>query len=368
MITIAHILGSLGVGGAERVALDLAILQKQLGHTVLVVSITDDEDGPLAPEFRAAGLPVHHIPKRPGLDGTLPPRLGQLFFREGVDVVHTHNTPPLIYAGPVSRMLRRVLIHTKHGEGHMISSGGKRLRQAASAFVHSFVAVSETTAEHARAQHDCLRPSRIRVIRNGIRLERNCPDPEARAAVRKKLKIPQDAWVVGTVGRVDDNKNQGALIRALDQQLGPKTHLIVVGDGPSMNKLKDVAASSSAPKSVHLLGHCSDAYRQLAAFDVFALPSLSEGLPLVIPEAMATALPVVATSVGGIPKVILDGKTGFLVPAGDEKSMGARLAELAADPARAKKLGEEGRRCALAEYSAVKMTEQYLALYRQALA
>ncbi len=366
---IAHVLGSLGMGGAERVALDLATEQRAKGHEVLVISLSGESGGgPLASAFTDAQIPVHVVAKRPGLDWTLPPRIARELRKLRIDIVHTHNTPPLVYAAAAARLSRHVVVHTKHGEGHLVSHAGQILRRLGAPFVHSFVAVSEKTAEHARQQWAYPFPSRIKVIPNGIRLDVHRPDLEARREVRAELGISNSAWVVGTVGRCDRNKNQVALIRALENELGDTAHLIIAGDGDQMSALHEARLASSCPASIHILGRRNDAHRITAALDVFALPSLSEGLPLVILEAMATEIPVVSTNVGGIPKVIAQRETGLLVPPADDAAMTRSLLSLRDDRDFAARLGGAGRSLAQREYSSERMAEEYLALYRAALA
>lgn len=354
------------MGGAERIALDLAVLQQRLGHRVVALSLSA-EAGPLLPAFEAAGIHTSTVAKRPGIDFTLPPRIGLMLRKEAATVLHTHNPIPLIYAAPAARAQGIAVVHTKHGEGHMGSRGEKLLRKLASPCAHSFVTVSETTAEQARAQRDSLLPSRITVIRNGISLERFRPDPGGRTQTRAELGIPDDAWVVGTVGRVDENKNHRALVSALLPVLDDSFQLVIVGDGPAMDELRAACAALPRPGLVHLLGRRLDTPRLLAAFDVFALPSLSEGLPLVIPEAMACGLPVVSTAVGGIPNVVIEGETGYLVPPGDEGALREKLVALCRDRAKAARMGQAGLQRALREYSAERMAQEYIALYRRAL-
>ncbi len=355
------------MGGAERVALDLAIVQKRLGHRVMVISLAPGPEGPLAAEYRAADIPVHTVAKRPGVDFTLPPRVGHLLRRERVDLLHTHNSLPLIYASPAGRALRLGVIHTKHGQGHEGSRGDKLLRRLASPMAHFYVAVSEKTAEQARINKDILSASRLRVITNGIRLDLFAKDPEARGEIRRELGIGDNAWLVGTVGRFDDNKNQSALVRAVEPLLSEDFQLVLIGDGPSMDKVRQVVTELDRPELVHVLGRRTDVARVLQAIDVFALPSLSEGLPLVLPEAMASGLPIVSTAVGGIPKVVLEGETGHLVPAGDVEALRERLGALSRDRELATKLGSAGRERALEHYSAERMTREYLELYELAL-
>lgn len=363
--SIVHVLSSFGVGGQERVALDLAAGQVRRGHRVSVVSLAPPPDGPLAAEFRDAGVAVLTVPKGRGLDASLPARLALRFKSVRADVVHTHNPQPLIYGAPAARLAGAVAIHTKHGMNPG-SRGNMILRRAAARAVDAFVAVSEVTAQQARAQRDCT-PDRLEVIPNGIRLERFSPDPARRAAMRGELGIPADAWVVGTVGRVDEYKNHPMLVRAMAPVLGDRHRLVIIGDGPAREALDAAVAALPEPRWVHVLGRRMDVDQLLPGLDVFALPSSSEGLPLVVPEAMSAGLPVVATAVGGLPTVIDEGETGLLCPV-DEAALRDRLGVLAGDRDRARAMGRRAREVALARYSADRMLDDYLALYERALA
>lgn len=365
-LTIAHVLSSFGVGGQERVAFDLAQRQAARGHRVIAVSLAPAPHGPLAAEFEAAGVATYAVPKRDGLDATLPPRLFARFARSRVQVVHTHNPLPLIYAAAPARLVGARLIHTKHGRNPG-SRGYHQLRRAAAHLAHAFVAVSEATAEQAREQRDCP-ASRLRVITNGIALDRFRPDAGVRHAVRAELGLPQDAWVAGTVGRVDANKNQALLVRAAAPLLADGFRVVIVGDGPQLEAVRAMVSRLPRPELVHVLGRRMDVDRLLPAFDMFVLSSDTEGLPLVLPEAMASALPVVSTAVGGIPDVVRDGDTGFLIDAGDEEALRDRLGRLWGDRALAAQMGDRARELALSAYSADVMLDRYMALYRGAAA
>lgn len=361
---IVHVLSSFGVGGQERVALDLAAGQVARGHRVAVISLAPPPEGPLAEEFRAAGVEVDSVPKGPGTDVTLWPRLAWAFRRRAADIVHTHNPLPLIYGAPAARAVGAAAIHTKHGINPG-SRGHRFLRAQAAKLVSSFVAVSTVTAQQARAQDDMPLP-RLVVIPNGIRLERFAPDAAARAGVRAELGIPEDAVVVGTVGRVDEFKNQTLLVAAMAPLLSDRVHLVLVGDGPTRAALEAQVAALPDPRPVHVLGRRMDVARILPSFDIFCLSSKSEGLPLVVPEAMAAGLPVVSTAVGGIPGVVDDGQTGYLTSV-DERELRTQLRRLIDDPDAVKAMGAKAREVALTRYSADRMLDDYMALYERAI-
>jgi len=362
-VNIAHILSSFAIGGQERVALDLARAQLKLGHRVVAFSIAPPPDGPLAEEFRAAGVATETVPKGPWTDPTLPFRLALRLRHHSVAVVHTHNPFAMIYGAPAGKLARAKVVHTKHGR----NAGSWRrlaLRRLIARLADAYVAVSRITADQARRARD-IDERKLHVIPNGIDLSRFGPDARARSAVRRELGIPDDAWVVGTVGRLMDYKNQALLVGALRSELGADSRLVIVGDGPERGNLARSASDGGVAAWVHLTGARSDVPRLLTAFDVFALPSRLEGLPLVLPEAMATSLPVVATAVGGVPTVVVEGVTGYLVPSEDQAALRARLLALAADRQEARALGARGRALAFERFSLERMSADYMALYER---
>ena len=362
-------IGSFGVGGGERVALDLASGQQRPGVEVLAVSLEEPADGPMAAEYAARGVEIVRVHKRPGgaltgVDPSLWWRLSTVFTRRGINIVHTHNPPPLIYGAPASFFARAGCVHTKHGANAMPAKR-RVLVRAASRFCDAYVAVSATTAAEAARDRD-VAGAKLMTIENGIDLSRFAPSPEARAAARAELGLPAGAFVVGTVGRLVREKNQAALVRAMAPLLSSSVRLVVAGDGAERATVeRAVAALGDKASFVSLLGARGDTPRIYAALDVFALSSDSEGLPLVIIEAMASALPVVSTAVGGIAAVVVEGETGALVPAGDVNALSARLGDLAASPTLGVRWGTEGRRRALAHYSAERMVNDYFAVYER---
>ena len=362
-LSIVQILSSFGMGGQERVALDLAIGLAGLGHSVLTVSLAAPPEGPLAAEFREQGLEIETVAKRPGRDPRLFLSLARLFRGRRADVVHTHNPQPLLFSALPAKLARAALVHTKHGVN---PDNPRRLamRRAAGRLVDAFVAVSQPTADVAADRREC-RPRRLHVVPNGINLDRFAPDAEARRAIRRELGIPDDAFAVGTVGRLWPEKGHEYLIRSLVPVLGDRFHLVITGEGPERDNLTRQIAALSHPASVHLTGNRRDVPRLLAALDVFVLTSKSEGLPLVIPEAMAAGLPVVSTRVGGIPQVVDEGVTGFMLAYGDEDALRGRLVALDGDRRLAGQCGAMGRERSLDRYSSRRMVADYLRLYRQ---
>jgi glycosyltransferase involved in cell wall biosynthesis len=157
------------------------------------------------------------------------------------------------------------------------------------------------------------------------------------------------------------------LVRAMAPLLSSQVRLVLIGDGEARAAVEAAVAALPDPRWVVMTGRRMDVPKLVHAFDVFALSSKSEGLPLVVPEAMAAGLPIVATAVGGLPSVVDDGETGLLVPV-DEAALANALAQLEGDRVRARTMGIKGREVALARYSHDRMVDSYLELYRQARA
>jgi glycosyltransferase involved in cell wall biosynthesis len=364
---ITHVLSSFEMGGQERVALDLAVAQIRAGYRVTALSLAPLPDGPLATELGAAGAEVARVARpRPGVDPLLIVRLARWLRRNGVDLAHTHNRFALTYGAPAAWLAGAAVVHTKHG---INPRGGARLLagKLAARCIDAFVAVSPELAAIARRRRE-VDARRLSVIPNGIDLARFRPDPAARERVRRELGIDAETWVVGTVGRIAVEKNQALLLRAAAPLLGRRTRLIVAGDGPLLASLSELAAALGIAPFVSLLGSRRDVPDVLNALDAFVLCSNTEGLPLVLPEAMATGLPVVSTSVGGIPTVIDEGQSGFLVPVGDEQSLRDRVGRLQADPELSRAVGSRARAAAMARFSAERMRREYLELYERVLA
>jgi glycosyltransferase involved in cell wall biosynthesis len=362
-LSICHVLWSVAIGGAERVVLDLAKVQRAAGHRVSVVTLSN-LDGALAAELRPVVDRLDSVPKRAkGTDPILPLRLARWFRAHGIQVVHTHNELPLIYGAPAGRLARAVVVHSKHGIVP-VSRGAHWLRRAAAGAVHRFVAVSAATAETARTNHECA-AGKLRVVINGTDLSR-FPAPEgARAAVRRELGIPAGARVLITIGRLVREKNHALLLRAVAPLLRDDRQLILVGDGLLRDDLRAQLRGLENGHCVHMTGARRDVPALLAAADAFVLSSDSEGLPIGLLEAWAAGLPVVSTAVGGIPAAVQSGETGLLVPPGDEAALTAALRRVFEGDEALVRIAGRGHAHVLATYSAEQMANAYASLYEE---
>ena len=192
----------------------------------------------------------------------------------------------------------------------------------------------------------------VGTIYNGV------PDLEAEPMARRR-----PGPIIGTLGRLDPQKGFDLLIRALP--LVPDATVVIVGDGPERAGLERLARELGVTDRVLITGWSEQARAYLGSFDIFVLPSRFEGFPLSIVEAMLARLPVVATDVGSIAEAVLDGETGFLVPAEDVDALAGALQRLLADPELRRRLGESGRARALDRFTAATMARSFERLYEE---
>ena len=275
-------------------------------------------------------------------------------------MVHTHNSVPLHYAAPAARFARvPCTVHTKHG--HIAySKASLPLGLASTRFVDHFVAVSADTALTA-GRNERPPKERLSVIENGIPLGKFAPDDAARSAIRDELGIPRDALVVGSVGRLVEEKDYPLLVRAMAPLLSERVRLVIVGEG-IVRAAVEAEITPAIRELVTLTGARRDVSRVLCAFDVYASSSRAEGLPLALAEAMASRLPIVATAVGGVPSIVPP-QIGVLVPHGDPEALRTAIKRLLGDAAARSAMGEAARRYALERFAEERMLNRYLALY-----
>jgi glycosyltransferase involved in cell wall biosynthesis len=359
---IVHVVLQLRMGGQERFILNHSRELTARGHEVTVISMS--EGGDLRRDF--GPIPTTDVLFVPGGSKLIfYARLARALRELRPDVVHTHNSLPLIYAAPAARMagVRRV-VHTKHGANPNYTIGPLLLARLAARTLTAFVAVSEGTAETARAREH---PSEriLSVIPNGVPLEQFGADPSARGRIRAELGIPPQAVVIGTVGRLAPEKDYPFLVRSVAPILGDKTRLVLVGEGGERGAIEAAITEHLPPERrafVRMTGARSDVAALFASFDLFVMSSKTEGLPLVVPEAMASRLPIVATAVGGLPSIV-PREVGRLVPHGDEAAMRGAIEELLGSPEKRRTLGDAAHAYAHERFTLARMTTEYERLY-----
>jgi glycosyltransferase involved in cell wall biosynthesis len=384
-IPVLHIITRLIIGGAqENTMLTADLLDPDRYSVDVVAGPQTGPEGSLIPEVRARGVPLIIEPNlvrevNPFKDLLALLALYRHVRRGRYAVVHTHSGK----AGMLGRWAawlaglmgpRPVIIHTVHGWSHHERQHplARRffilLEQLTAPITDKLIVVSPLNTEKG-LRDNIANPSKYVTIRSGIDLD-HFRHPQRRIeAVRDELGIPRDAPVVGTVTRLSEQKAPLDFVAAaaIVNDHHPKAHFVIVGDGPLRDEVEAEVAAQGLTNSVHLTGLRRDVPDLMHSFDIFALSSLWEGLPRVLPQAMAAALPIVATAVDGNAEAVTDGLNGLLAPPGDPAAFASALLELLDDPDLASRMGQAGLEM-VDEFGARKMVRDIEALYEELLA
>ncbi len=213
-----------------------------------------------------------------------------------------------------------------------------------------------------------LSSAKIRLIYNGFP-EPPEVTPSGRGEVLREFDLLGASPVLGHVGLLKERKGHEVLFRALPELLSqfPRLALLVVGEGELRESLEELAEGMGIRGSIRFTGFRDDISRLMGATDLLVLPTHNEGFPWVLAEAMSLGKPVVASRVGGIPELVQDGRTGLLVPCGDETALGMAIAELVRQPGRAAQMGLAGRRWIQERFGVEKMLNQLEKLFTQVI-
>jgi glycosyltransferase involved in cell wall biosynthesis len=362
---ITHVVENLNRGGLERVVLDLVKLQHQQGYRCQVVCLF--ERGALAHELDALGIPVHACGKRKGLDLAALSRARRLIRAHATDVLHTHNAVAhyLAVLASLGLGLGRI-VNTRHGMGGMRRWDRAEMLYRVGLARTDIVTMVCEAAGNGAIEHRLVPRGKLRVVPNGLRVQDFATvSPAARAHLRQVLGLPPQAQLVGTVGRLNWAKDQASLIRAfrrVHEQL-PDSALVLIGDGSLRPELEACAREEGVADAVHFLGDRNDVRELLQGLDVFALSSVSEGYSMALLEASATALPIVATDVGGNREIVRDGDTGCIVPPREVDALAQAILGLLCDPARAVRFGAAARAMVETRGSLEAVAARYAELY-----
>lgn len=361
-LRIALMLETDGPGGAETVLLQLAEELRRRGHDVMPVGPAHG-CGWLGGEFAARGFAPRTYALRRPLDWGCVTSLTALMRHHGTQVVHSHEFTMAVYGAVAARRAGARHVITMHG-GRYYADAWRRRAALRWAMGHSAATTTVSSATAADLRRTLgISEDRVRVVPNGIEMPRG-----ERAALRRELQVGEDELLVVAIGNLYPVKGHAVLLRALaeleEQGGAPAWRLAIAGRGEEEQRLRDMAADAGIASRVHVLGFRSDAPDILAAGDLFVMPSLSEGLPLALVEAMATGLPIIASDVGGIPEVVARDQEAVLVPAASPPALAAAMRSLLGDPARRAAIGAAAQRRAYRDFSVATMGSAYEALYR----
>ena len=334
-------------------------------------------DGGAAPNAfvaaaRAAGVEVDVIGERFRFDPRVVGELRRVVGRRAPHIVQTHSVKSHFLARLAGLGHGRPWVAYHHGytTTDLKMRAYNRLNRWSLPAAERVITVCGPFAE--RLTREGVRPERISVRHNSV----VAPPPvneDERRALRERLGASDEgARVVLAVGRLSREKGHADLVRAFaklrELHPGLNVRLVVVGEGPERGRVEAEARAAGVLGQIVFAGHTANVRPYYAATDVLALPSHSEGSPNVLLEAMAAGLPVVATSVGGVPEIATDGENALLVPAHDTAAFAAALGRLLTDEALAERLGRAAAACAVAEFSPESYARGLVRIYQQLLA
>jgi glycosyltransferase involved in cell wall biosynthesis len=364
-LSLVHFTDTCFFGGAERMLLTLVGELVQRRRRCILLYYLGPGTEQLSEHAKSLGIETLGIsPPCRRRDLTHFARLVQLLGRCRPSVFHAHLTWPLRCSyGIVAAAL--TLCPAVIATQHLLSAngvGGRRLKQRlVGSCVDRYVAVSEDMARTLRAALDSER--KVRVIHNGVALD---PPAMASASLRAALSPTPDRPLVLTVARLHPQKGLAYLLSAAT--CVPNAVFLVAGDGPQRGALEAESRRLGLGERVIFLGHRGDVPALLACCDLFVLPSLFEGLPVSVLEAMAAGKPVIATAIGGTDEAVVHGETGLLVQPGDPVALAEAINVLLADISLADRFGTAGRARVEREFSAEVMVDRVTLLYDEVLA
>jgi glycosyltransferase involved in cell wall biosynthesis len=350
-----------GPGGAEHMVLMLGEELARRGYDVIPV-LPAYLDPWLVNEFKARGFDPATFDAPSFVDPGYLAHLVRILKHRGAEVVHSHEFLTSVYGGAAAAIAGTPHVITMHGGKYY---AGKRYRREALRWSakrsRAVVGVSAATANELAA-HLRLSPDQVQVVHNGIRPRLGDP-----AIVRHELGVRAGEMLVVAIGNLKPVKAHTVLLDALTQLRErdgtPAWRLAIAGTGSEQQRLEALAARHGVSDRLHLLGYRADVGNILAAADVWAMTSLSEGLPLALIEAMFAGKPVVASNVGGIPEVLRNGENGLLVPPRDPAALANALSRLFGDGLLRRRLGSAAKRDAEDGFGIDRMVDAYERLY-----
>ncbi len=374
---IAYIATPIDFGGAEKVSLNFLrnVDRKRFDISAILLVRPWERDNAFVEEIKKARFEIHRVPvaARPSSEGSdflRVPRCFKLIHsilkRGSFDLVHTHGYFADIVAMPTAMMLSIPSISTCHG---FITIDNRfklynRLDCLALRLAHRVIAVSE--ALKLELSQCGIKEKRIVVISNAVMSgPQKRPSKAERTLRRRSINCSEDKFLIGYAGRLSPEKGVSYLIEAASMMIANEANLrlVIIGDGPEKGNLCDMARKLGIEDRVAFTGFQSDIESWLYCMDAFVLPSITEGTPMALLEAMASGLPCVASAVGGVPQVIENRKNGVLVPPGKPEKIADALMKIYKDTTLRESLSIEAMNTIHAKYNIKDWTERIEAEY-----
>jgi glycosyltransferase involved in cell wall biosynthesis len=366
-VKVLWLIKGLGLGGAEKLLALSAPHVDRARFDYEVAYFLPWKDA-LAPDLRAAGVPITCFNHKRPFDLRIVGTVARFLRERKVDLVHIH----LPYSGVVGRAAARLggvpsVVYTEHNVQERYHPLTRLANQATMRMCDLTSAVSEEVRQ-SLLRSRLARQSRVLTIQNGVDVD-GLQQAAVGADVRDELGIPREAAIVGVVNGFRPQKRLDVWIDAARRiaEAHAATAFVLVGDGPIHAEVREWAARAGLNGRVWFTGLRHDAARLIAAFDVFMMSSDFEGLPVAVLEAMALGKPVVATSVGGLPGVVHEGRHGFLVPRGEPAALAQKVVSLLEAPSLCRDMGSASRQWVRERFSVQRMVRETETAYEDVL-
>ena len=362
-IRLMQITHDLEIGGLQQVVVNLC---KTVNGDLFDVSVLCLRAlGSFVPEVQALGIPIHFLPQNNGhTDYFSFLKVAQILRHEKIDVVHTHNTQPFV-DGTIGALLSGVktIVHTDHARDFPDKLRYMVAERIASHFAYRVVGVSEHTSMNLR-KYEKIPSGKIVTIYNGV--DRKKFDIYIdKQQKRAELGIRGSGPVIGLGVRLSKQKGITYLLKAMPAIIPqfPEIMLVLAGEGPLEEDLRQETRALGIENHVLFIGPRLDIPDLLKLYDIYVLPSLWEGLPMVLLEAMAAGCPIIATDVGGVSIAVRHGVNGTLVKPEDPETLAKEIIRLLHDRDIRQLYADNGRKIFEEHFSAEAMTRQYERLY-----
>jgi glycosyltransferase involved in cell wall biosynthesis len=356
---IAQLIESDGPGGAERVVADLAT-QLQASGAPSVVFVPAQGEGWLARQVDGCGVAVEAFHLDRPFSPACARALAAAFRRHRIDIAHSHEFSMAVYGAWASWLAGIPHLVTMHGSRYYAGRLRRRVALRSALGVSKRTIAVSTGLADSMSRELWIPRARIAMVANGVRRP-----PPANTTLRDELGLSADDRLLVAVGNLYPVKGHRHLVEAMALLAGshPTLHLAICGRGHLDEALLTQAREHGLASRVHLLGLRSDVAAVVAAADIFVMPSLSEGLPLALLEAMVAGCAIVASAAGEMRAALDQGAAGVLVPPGDPRALGVAIDRLLNDRQLARTLGARAACKAAAEYDVSTMVRRYSSIY-----
>jgi glycosyltransferase involved in cell wall biosynthesis len=322
--------------------------------------------GILASKLAQLGIRTHIVEEKDHNVASIIINIYKLLKKRNIDIIHVHGFKENLLGGIAAKLLHAKLIRTHHGkgmlEGSLVHAVIERVNQLL--LTNKIISVSSELKEYLVAHK--FSKNKISVILNGVSagpLQKIADEQE----LKNQLHISDDCTIIGTVGRLVAVKGHKYLLQGakLIIKQNSKVIILIVGDGPLLAEMKSLSKILGIENYVRFTGFSHDPIPQLSLFDIFIMPSLHEGIPMALLEAMSLNKPIIATDVGGIPEIINNGYNGLLIPPGNSEAIADACLKLMTDIKMRSCLAKNAFNDAQTKYSLKITGRATLNLYRE---